>query len=279
MIARPSTGEEWPVSSVRCRFATTAITSFTSGRSSPFFITETEGRFSFRKRTSFSASKVGIQTTRPQPPFTEAIRSTAVALMPPTERFRSMPPKTSMPGTALRTSAAMEAVGSQWLFRTSARIPRSLARRARSMASIERGTESGSTWAWMSMTSRKVWPCAAPAARSAAVRCRVDLTVYIMAQRWTLAVVLAGIALGQAGERALFNGRDLVGWMWSTAAQPPAPSWAAVDGELRTTPGKGEGVYLLTRESFGDFDLSFEWNGEPGCNSGIKYRIQAYFVN
>jgi hypothetical protein len=33
---------------------------------------------------------------------------------------------------------------------------------------------------------------------------------------------------------------------------------------LRTTPGKGQEVYLLTRESFSNFDFSFEWNGEPG---------------
>lgn len=81
-----------------------------------------------------------------------------------------------------------------------------------------------------------------------------------------------------AGERALFDGRTLSGWMWSIEANPPAPSWAAEDGMLRTTPGKGQEVYLLTRESFRDFDLSFEWNGEPGCNSGIKYRFQGYWV-
>jgi hypothetical protein len=92
-------------------------------------------------------------------------------------------------------------------------------------------------------------------------------------------VMLAGIAFAQApGERPLFDGRDLEGWMWSIDAAPAAPSWAAVDGELRTTPGKGKEVYLLTRDSFTDFDLSFEWNGEPGCNSGIKYRFQGYWV-
>jgi hypothetical protein len=92
-------------------------------------------------------------------------------------------------------------------------------------------------------------------------------------------IVLAGMALAQtAPERPLFNGRDLEGWMWSTDASAPVPSWEVANGELRTTPGKGKEVYLLTRESFGDFDLSFEWNGEPGCNSGIKYRFQGYWV-
>ena len=92
-------------------------------------------------------------------------------------------------------------------------------------------------------------------------------------------LLLAGLALGQTGEKSLFNGRDLEGWMWSTEANPPLPSWAAVDGMLRTTPGKGQPVYLLTKESCGAFDFSFEWNGEAGCNSGVKYRFQGYWVN
>lgn len=53
---------------------------------------------------------------------------------------------------------------------------------------------------------------------------------------------------------------------------------AAEDGDLRTTPGKGQEVYLLTRDSFGDFDLSFERNGEPECNSGIKHRFRGYWA-
>lgn len=75
----------------------------------------------------------------------------------------------------------------------------------------------------------------------------------------------------------LFDGTTLNGWMWSTAATPPTPSWAASGGILRTTPGQGEQVYLLTRESFTDFDLSFEWKAEPGANSGVKYRFQGYW--
>jgi hypothetical protein len=95
--------------------------------------------------------------------------------------------------------------------------------------------------------------------------------------RLALVALLAIGALAQPGGRALFNGRDLDGWMWSTSANPPQPSWTVEDGALRTTPGKGEEVYLLTRDSFGDFDLSFEWYCEAACNSGIKYRFQGYW--
>lgn len=79
-----------------------------------------------------------------------------------------------------------------------------------------------------------------------------------------------------AGWTSLFDGRSLDGWMWSRAADPPTPSWTAEHGMLRTTPERGERVYLLTRDSFTDFELEFEWKLEPGGNSGIKYRFQMY---
>jgi hypothetical protein len=92
-------------------------------------------------------------------------------------------------------------------------------------------------------------------------------------------VAFLACAFAQSDGRPLFNGLNLDGWMWSVDANPPAPSWAAEAGELRTTPGRGKEVYLLTRESFTDFDLSFEWFGEPGYNSGVKYRFQGYWDN
>jgi hypothetical protein len=78
---------------------------------------------------------------------------------------------------------------------------------------------------------------------------------------------------------SLFAGSSLAGWWWSTESTPPSPSWVAEGGVLRTTPGQGTPVYLLTRETFSDFDLTFEWNSETGGNSGIKYRFQGYWVD
>lgn len=92
-------------------------------------------------------------------------------------------------------------------------------------------------------------------------------------------VAFLAVLSAQPAGRPLFNGLDLDGWMWSVDPNPPAPSWAVVGGELRTTPEKGQRVYLLTRESFTDFDFSFEWQGEPKCNSGVKYRFQGYWVD
>jgi len=74
----------------------------------------------------------------------------------------------------------------------------------------------------------------------------------------------------------LFNGKNLEGWYWSKADHPPAPSWAVRDGLLVTTPKSGKEVYLISKDSFTDFDLRFEWRAEKGANSGIKYRIQVF---
>jgi len=95
-----------------------------------------------------------------------------------------------------------------------------------------------------------------------------------------MALLLAGASAGaQDGWRQLFDGRSLDGWMWSTEATPQPPSWAVEDGMLRTTPGRGQEVYLLTREQFTDFELSFEWKIDKGGNSGVKYRFQGYWVD
>ena len=67
--------------------------------------------------------------------------------------------------------------------------------------------------------------------------------------------------------------------MWSTQEKAPEPAWAVVDGAIQTTPGKGTPVYLLTRDSFSDFELAFEWKAEAAANSGVKYRFQGYWVD
>ena len=81
------------------------------------------------------------------------------------------------------------------------------------------------------------------------------------------------------GWTLLFDGRSLSGWTWSIETNPPQPSWTVKAGELRTTPGKGFETYLLTRESFTDYELAFEWRAAPRANSGVKYRFQGYWVD
>jgi len=66
--------------------------------------------------------------------------------------------------------------------------------------------------------------------------------------------------------------------MWSVDADPPTPSWEAANGMLCATPGRGTAVYLLTRDSFSDFDFSFDFKIPTAGNSGVKYRFQGYNV-
>ena len=51
----------------------------------------------------------------------------------------------------------------------------------------------------------------------------------------------------------------------------PADRWVVDDGALRAIPGPG--VDLVTRETYADFELEFEWKVAPGGNSGVIYRV------
>jgi hypothetical protein len=77
--------------------------------------------------------------------------------------------------------------------------------------------------------------------------------------------------------RPLWNGHNLDAFWWwpPDRGAPPDPSWTAEDGMLRTTPDKGTRVYLITKESFTDFELAWDWKIEKAGNSGIKYRVQS----
>jgi hypothetical protein len=51
----------------------------------------------------------------------------------------------------------------------------------------------------------------------------------------------------------------------------PADRWVVEGGELRTVPGSG--IDLVTRDTYGDFELEFEWRVASGGNSGVMYRV------
>jgi len=72
----------------------------------------------------------------------------------------------------------------------------------------------------------------------------------------------------QAGWRSLFDGSTTTGWRGYKASDVPA-GWRVVDGTLTKTGSTGD---LLTRDQFGDFELSLEWKIAPGGNAGIFYR-------
>ncbi len=77
-----------------------------------------------------------------------------------------------------------------------------------------------------------------------------------------------------AGWRLLFDGRSLAGWDDPARKSPPGDAWTVADGCIRSRPDPRIREDLLTRESFGDFELAFDWRISPRGNSGVKYRIQ-----
>jgi hypothetical protein len=90
-----------------------------------------------------------------------------------------------------------------------------------------------------------------------------------------------------AGWRLLFDGKTLNGWRGLGYDSVPTAHWRVVDGTIEKIPsGKvakiadgqpANGGDLMTTDTFGDFELSFQWKVAPGANSGVKYNVSEEF--
>ena len=79
---------------------------------------------------------------------------------------------------------------------------------------------------------------------------------------------MAAFAFAQGGATVLFDGTSLGAWERVGDA-----NWAIVDGAVQATEGKGG--HLVSKEPFGDFELTAEyWVETPKTNSGIFIRCQ-----
>jgi len=86
-----------------------------------------------------------------------------------------------------------------------------------------------------------------------------------------------------AGWQLLFDGRTLTGWRGVGYDTVPTAHWVVVNGAIkkiasgdvpRVADGRPlVGGDLMTRDSFADFELTFEWKVTPGANSGVKYNV------
>ena len=70
--------------------------------------------------------------------------------------------------------------------------------------------------------------------------------------------------------KILFDGTSLDAWR-GYADETVGKGWKIVDGALLFD-GSGGGD-LVTKEEFGDFELSFDWRVPAGSNSGVMYRV------
>ena len=85
------------------------------------------------------------------------------------------------------------------------------------------------------------------------------------------------------GWRLLFDGRTLSGWRGLGYDSVPTAHWKVADGAIekiasgnvpKLADGQpAHGGDLMTVDSFGDFELAFEWKVAPGANSGVKYNV------
>ena len=72
----------------------------------------------------------------------------------------------------------------------------------------------------------------------------------------------------------LFDGRTMDGWDDTRSKNPPGNSWTIEDGCLKALPKPPINEDLFSKQTYGDFELAWEWRIAPGGNSGVKYRIQ-----
>ncbi len=86
-----------------------------------------------------------------------------------------------------------------------------------------------------------------------------------------------------AGWRLLFDGRTLRGWRGLGYDSVPTAHWVVVDGTIKKIASgdvpklpDGQPLHggdLMTVDTFGDFELTWEWKVTPGANSGLKYNV------
>lgn len=72
--------------------------------------------------------------------------------------------------------------------------------------------------------------------------------------------------------RMLFDGNSTQAWRGYRQDDFPEKGWEVVDGTLHVV-ANGGGGDLITRESFGNFELTLEWKVAEKANSGIMYLV------
>jgi len=74
------------------------------------------------------------------------------------------------------------------------------------------------------------------------------------------------------GWRLLFDGKTTEGWVAIGKDAFPDKGWSVQDGALVHEP-KGGGGDIVTKEFFGDFELTWEWKIPEVANTGLKYNL------
>ncbi len=76
------------------------------------------------------------------------------------------------------------------------------------------------------------------------------------------------------GWALLFDGLSTTGWT-TTSGKPVPDGWVIENGTLSAKKG-AKGGDIISVNEYADFDLKFDYNIEPGGNSGVKYFYTNY---
>ncbi len=99
--------------------------------------------------------------------------------------------------------------------------------------------------------------------------------------RWLIVLILLfppqAAPQSQDGWQPLFDGRTLDGWRGYQKTDTAETRWAVKDGMLCLPANDGKDTRgqrdIISRGSYDQFELMWEWRVAPGANSGVKYFV------
>jgi hypothetical protein len=80
------------------------------------------------------------------------------------------------------------------------------------------------------------------------------------------------------GWQLLFDGHSMANWIDPTKQTPPGDAWSIEDGCLKAKAHPTITEDLVSKDTYADFELQWDWKIAPGGNSGLKYRIQRFIT-
>ena len=72
-----------------------------------------------------------------------------------------------------------------------------------------------------------------------------------------------------AGWKLLFDGKSFANWVDNAKKSPPGTSFSIEDGCLKSTSHPPIEEDLFSADTYGDFELEWDWKISPRGNSGV----------